>query len=50
MHKYMKKNTINLTQPFTIDITHFFDKQLAQFDNDPKKFCKFFKDNFKVVY
>ena len=44
----MKKNTINLTQPFTIDITHFFDKQLAQFDNDPKKFCKFFKDNFKV--
>ena len=28
----MKKNTINLTQPFTIDITHFFDKQLAQFE------------------
>ena len=44
----MKKNTINLTQPFTIDITHFFDKQLAQFDNDPKKLRKFYKDNFKV--
>ena len=40
--------TINLTQPFTIDLTHFFDKQLAKFDNNPKKLCKFFKDNFQL--
>ena len=44
----MKTRTINLTQPFTIDLTHFFDKQLAKFDNNPKKLCKFFKDNFQL--
>ena len=44
----MKVRTINLTQPFTIDLTHFFDKQLAKFDNNPKKLCKFFKDNFQL--
>lgn len=44
----MKTKTINLTQPFTIDLTHFFDKQLAKFENNPKKLCKFFKDNFQL--
>lgn len=44
----MKRKDIVLTQPFIIDITHFFDKQLKQFDNDPKKLCEFYKNNFQL--